>query len=204
MAANVNVDEMHTAMSTALAGLSKIYEKVVEDHKEANICSGYTDYMGETPKAFLDRARAKLEKKKYKIGFAGGFSGGKSTLVNALLNEPDLLAAEAGECTMSITVISSPKSGGDEHVEDPSPFAYKKRYEVNEINLLAFGDILLLHSDGLSDHGSGEYFPLRLESLMAELRHEHASTICRRVREDILAFAEPEDDISVVVIRRSG
>jgi serine phosphatase RsbU (regulator of sigma subunit) len=97
-----------------------------------------------------------------------------------------------------------PSSTQDEYVEDPSPFAYKKRYEVNEINLLAFGDILLLYSDGLSDHGNGDYFPQRLEGLMAEIRDESASTICRRVREDVLAFAKPEDDISVVVIRKSA
>jgi len=56
-------------------------------------------------------------KKSYKIGFAGGFSGGKSTLINALLSEPGLLAAEAGECTMSITTVTSPVEGGNDHVE---------------------------------------------------------------------------------------
>jgi GTPase SAR1 family protein len=51
------------------------------------------------------------------VGFAGGFSGGKSTLINAVLAEPGLLPAEAGECTMSITLMQAPPEGGDEHIE---------------------------------------------------------------------------------------
>ncbi len=85
----------------------------------------------------------------------------------------------------------------------PSLYAYKKLYEVNEINLLAVGDTLLLHTDGLSEHGRGRYFPERLEKLLAELRDEPAAKLCESIRTDLLAFAAPEDDISVVVIRKS-
>lgn len=117
VAKNINVEETRQTMQDLHEGLTDIYNRVVEDHKDYNVCNGYASYVGETPMAYLDRARTKLEKKVFKIGFAGGFSGGKSTAINALLKEPGLLAAEAGECTMSITVIGSPKPGGDEHVE---------------------------------------------------------------------------------------
>jgi serine phosphatase RsbU (regulator of sigma subunit) len=85
----------------------------------------------------------------------------------------------------------------------PSLYAYKKRYEVNEINLLAVGDILLLHTDGLSEHGDGRYFPERLEVLLSELSDRPASRICESIRTDLLEFAKPEDDITVVVIRKT-
>lgn len=97
-------------------GLERTYESIVEDHRENMVCVGYGDFMRETPAAFLDRARERLAKRSYKVCFAGGFSGGKSTLINALLREPNLLPAGAGECTMSITIITSPPEGEGEHV----------------------------------------------------------------------------------------
>jgi serine phosphatase RsbU (regulator of sigma subunit) len=86
----------------------------------------------------------------------------------------------------------------------PSLHGYQKRYEVNEINLLAFGDILLLHTDGLAEHAGGDYFPHRLEQLLAGLRDEPAKKVCARLREDVLDAGEPGDDISVVVIRKTA
>jgi len=95
-------------------------------------------------------------------------------------------------------------SGADPDDQSHPSIGYKKRYEVNEINLLATGDILLLHTDGLTEHAGGDYFPERVERLFAELRDEPAGSICTRLRDDILQAAPPEDDISVVVIRRTS
>lgn len=96
-------------------------------------------------------------------------------------------------------------SGIDPDETDKSSLiGYKKRYEVNEINLLNVGDIMLLHTDGLSDHAGGRYFSERLEPLLNEMRDAPAGAICGRLREDIHAFAEPDDDISVVVIRKAA
>jgi len=91
----------------------------------------------------------------------------------------------------------------DKSVES-SLLGYKKRYEVNEINLLSIGDTMLLHTDGLSEHGGGRYFSERVEPLLAELRDAPAGEICGRLREDILAYATPDDDITVVVIRKTA
>ncbi len=91
----------------------------------------------------------------------------------------------------------------DERVA-PSPLGYKELYQVNEIDLLGFKDVLLLHTDGLSEHGDGEYFPGRVEALLAEVGDLPAATIAERLREDLLEFAAPEDDISFVVVRRVG
>jgi GTPase SAR1 family protein len=114
---NIDTQNMQKEMEEIHSGLHSLYTAIVNDHKEKNLCAGYADYIGETPMAFLNRAADKLERRTYKVGFAGGFSGGKSTLVNALLGEPNLLPANIGETTMSITVLQKTKPGVDEHVE---------------------------------------------------------------------------------------
>jgi serine phosphatase RsbU (regulator of sigma subunit) len=83
----------------------------------------------------------------------------------------------------------------DERVE-PGILRYKKRYEVNEINLLNFGDTLLLLTDGLVEHDRGRFFPGSVERLLAD-----AADL--RLRKAILDAGPAEDDISVVAIRRT-
>ena len=57
-------------------------------------------------------------------------------------------------------------SGTDpDETEESSLLGYKKRYEVNEINLLNFGDTLLLLTDGLMEHDEGRFFPGVVEKL---------------------------------------
>lgn len=89
----------------------------------------------------------------------------------------------------------------DEQV-GPGTLGYKKPYTVNEIDLLATGDILFLYTDGLSEHAAGEYFPASLERRLAKIRDASAAEICEAVKEDLLAYAPAEDDISLVVIKR--
>lgn len=93
-------------------------------------------------------------------------------------------------------------SDPDRRVE-PGLIGYKKRYEVNEINLLSFGDILLLLTDGLAEHDEGRFFPAVVERLFAECPDCSAADLCERLKQAILAAAPPADDISVVVIRRT-
>ena len=80
---------------------------------------------------------------------------------------------------------------------------YKRRYKVNEINLLSPGDILLLFTDGLSEHDDDRFFPDVVERLLRDCPNCSAAETCERIRTALLAAAEPVDDISVVVIRRT-
>jgi len=80
---------------------------------------------------------------------------------------------------------------------------YTRRYEVNEINLLAAGDVLLLHTDGLSEHADAAFFPRRVEELLARSAHASAAEICERLREAIVAEAPTTDDITVVVLKQT-
>jgi serine phosphatase RsbU (regulator of sigma subunit) len=79
--------------------------------------------------------------------------------------------------------------------------AFKRRYPVNEISLLSPGDMLLLFTDGLAEHGDGAFFPERVERLLADHAHEPAAAICEHLKQELLAFAPPRDDISAVLIQ---
>jgi serine phosphatase RsbU (regulator of sigma subunit) len=90
----------------------------------------------------------------------------------------------------------------DQEVE-PGKRGYKKSYEVNEIDLLNFGDTLLLFTDGLPEHGGGDFFPGVVERLLTDSVDLSAADFCERLRAAILEHGAPKDDISVVAIRRT-
>lgn len=91
----------------------------------------------------------------------------------------------------------------DEQV-GPGTLGYKKPYTVNEIDLLAEGDILILYTDGLSEHSAGQYFPTILERRLAEIQDRPATEICEILAQDVVAHAPVEDDVSFVVVKKIG
>lgn len=138
--------------------------------------------------------------------------GGRFRFLSAGHQPPAVFSREFGRF-MRISpdrLVSFPPVGllpSGTHADDrrvPGLYGYTRRYEVNEINLLAVGDILLLHTDGLSEHDEGRFFPARTEQILAELREESAERICERIRAELLARAEPVDDITFVVIRKTA
>jgi serine phosphatase RsbU (regulator of sigma subunit) len=86
-----------------------------------------------------------------------------------------------------------------------SLMGFKARYEMNEWVLMGEGDILLLHTDGLTEHShAGEdYFPQRLEQTLRDVKDLPAADIYGAITADVLAFSEPSDDISLVVVKRT-
>jgi serine phosphatase RsbU (regulator of sigma subunit) len=86
-----------------------------------------------------------------------------------------------------------------------SVLGFKEHYQMNEWVIMGEGDILLLHSDGLSEHSrqGDSYFPGRLEQQIREAKHLPAQGIYDAVMADALAFSPPSDDISLVVIKRT-
>ena len=86
----------------------------------------------------------------------------------------------------------------------PSLLGFKERYEMNEWTLMGRGDILLLHTDGLTEHesaGGGRYFPGRLEQRLREVKQLGARQIYEAIIADLVDFSAPTDDVSVVVIK---
>jgi serine phosphatase RsbU (regulator of sigma subunit) len=86
-----------------------------------------------------------------------------------------------------------------------SPLGFKDPYEINEWSLMGRGDILLLYTDGLTEHSRGDepYFPDRLEKTIRRVKYEAATAIFEEITQDLLGFNEPSDDISVIVIKRT-
>jgi serine phosphatase RsbU (regulator of sigma subunit) len=80
---------------------------------------------------------------------------------------------------------------------------FKKTYTVNEIDLLATGDVLLLFTDGFSEHAGDRYFPDSVGRLLASSRDWTAERICAELKSDLLDSGEPHDDISFVVVKKT-
>ena len=80
---------------------------------------------------------------------------------------------------------------------------FKERYQLNEWQLMGAGDILVIFTDGLSEHRRGDepYFPGVLEAALRRTKDQPARGIYDSLLEDILAFAPPTDDLSFVVIK---
>jgi len=91
----------------------------------------------------------------------------------------------------------------DRQMYGAQPF-YKRLYAVNEVNLMGSGDILILATDGLLDHHSGdvELVPGILEDAIRQAKHESAAAIVERVHAAATALAELDDDMSLVVIKK--
>lgn len=89
--------------------------------------------------------------------------------------------------------------------ETESLLGFKDPYQLNEWMLMGSGDILLLHTDGLAEHGTEQmgYFPNFLEAKLREVKDQSASRIFEAIRQDVLAFGAPGDDLSLVVIKRT-
>ncbi|MEN8155011.1 MAG: PP2C family protein-serine/threonine phosphatase [Acidobacteriota bacterium] len=86
-----------------------------------------------------------------------------------------------------------------------SRLGFKKKYSVNKINLMGKGDILLLFTDGLIEHGIEEkepYFNEALENILRSVKESSAKDIFHRIKEDLKKYSEPSDDISFVVIKK--
>jgi serine phosphatase RsbU (regulator of sigma subunit) len=77
---------------------------------------------------------------------------------------------------------------------------YKKRYTVNDLNLMGHGDVLLLYTDGLTDPLS-IYTQAHLERAISRLRDATAKEICDAVVQERCDAAEQIDDLSLVVIK---
>ena len=97
-----------------------------------------------------------------------------------------------------------PSLGIDRNATE-SVLGFTDRYQMNEWSIMGAGDILLLHSDGLVEHGRKHesYFPHHLERKLREVKHLGAKEIFEAVRDDLQAFADPSDDISFVIIKRT-
>jgi serine phosphatase RsbU (regulator of sigma subunit) len=79
---------------------------------------------------------------------------------------------------------------------------YKKRYALNELNLMGRGDILLLYTDGLIDPFS-TFTQKHAERIVSRARNGSAQEICCAILGGMSEIAEQSDDLTLVVIKRN-
>jgi serine phosphatase RsbU (regulator of sigma subunit) len=91
----------------------------------------------------------------------------------------------------------------DRNAAPGHPLGFKDRYEMNHWQLMGAGDILVLHTDGLSEHGSDDapYFPQRLEQQLREVKDGSARDIFDAIVADVCASGPRSDDISLVIVK---
>ena len=82
-------------------------------------------------------------------------------------------------------------------------FGRSRSDRVNEIELLSSGDILLLATDGLTEHGDGRFMEVSLESALDRVKDRTAAEISSSLRDALLDCGPPTDDITFVVIKRA-
>jgi serine phosphatase RsbU (regulator of sigma subunit) len=83
-------------------------------------------------------------------------------------------------------------------------YLLKKRYTVNELQLLSPGDIMILFTDGLQDlvQGIDHATPGRLEAILRSVHDRSAREITAAILAGLESDAPPEDDVSFVVVKR--
>jgi serine phosphatase RsbU (regulator of sigma subunit) len=108
-------------------------------------------------------------------------------------------------CTSFPPIGTLPSTDVIDRSTTHSVLGFKEKYRLNEWTLMGTGDILLLYTDGLLEHGRANelYFPKHLEQTVRGVKQQGAKEIFNAIKSDALAFAKPSDDISIVVIKRS-
>lgn len=77
-------------------------------------------------------------------------------------------------------------------------------FDVNEIHLLGQEDIMLLYTDGLTEHsdGTSRFRDKRLENILRENKDKPAKEISSAIKEELYSFCTPEDDVTLAVIKK--
>ncbi len=103
-------------------------------------------------------------------------------------------------------LISYPPIGlqpGEHHADAKRyerALGYKKRYTVNNLNLLGHGDVLLLYTDGLVEPLS-DYTQDQLAHAVSRAKDGSAQAICEAIVGHRHATAPQTDDLTLVVIK---
>jgi len=109
----------------------------------------------------------------------------------------------ADRCVSFPPIGIQPSLNVIDHRTSESLLGFKEDYAVNEWTLLGAGDLLVLYTDGLSEHGDDHYFPGRVEDRLREVKDLSAREIYDAIQADVVDFGPPADDITLVVVKRT-
>ena len=86
-----------------------------------------------------------------------------------------------------------------------SILGYKEKYSVNTLNVMGYGDILILFTDGFSEQNDGQrnYIADRLENKLILSKYKSAKEIFFDVKEDFMNYCgTPDDDATMILIKK--
>ena len=116
----------------------------------------------------------------------------------------EILGDDRTKASTPLGIFPSAYSVDVEHF-GPMPIT-KDKYDVNEIKLLGRGDIMLLYTDGLTEHLSADrtatFLDARLEHVLREAKNKSAKEIYGAIIQEYFAFGPPEDDLAIAVVKK--
>jgi serine phosphatase RsbU (regulator of sigma subunit) len=89
--------------------------------------------------------------------------------------------------------------------EIQSLLGFKQKYAVNTLNVMGYGDILILFTDGFTEQDKGEldYMAQRVEKLLMNKKHLSAKDIFFSIKEDFREYCpSPDDDATILLIKK--
>ena len=118
-------------------------------------------------------------------------------------NKIQMLGSDRTKASTPLGVLPGKFSIDTEHFGSPS--ITNGGFDVNEIQLLGHGDIMILYTDGLIEHsdGTSRFRDTRLENILRETKDKPAKEICDAIKKGLYSFCPPEDDLTLVVIKRA-
>lgn len=86
-----------------------------------------------------------------------------------------------------------------------SLFGFKKKYSLNTLDVMGYGDILILFTDGFTEQKNGElnYIKDRLETQLILSKHLSCKEIFNNIKNDFRGFCPfPDDDATMILIKK--
>lgn len=117
-------------------------------------------------------------------------------------NKIQILGSDRTRASTPLGVLPGKFSIDTEYFE--SPGITNSGFDVNEIHLLGHGDIMLLYTDGLTEHSDGttRFRDTKLEGILRETKNKPAKEISETIKKELYSFCPPEDDLTLAVIKK--
>jgi len=119
-----------------------------------------------------------------------------------------LLPAAVSGMEPSPPLAAFPSSGPDLE-RNMYRSGFSSRFKVNHMSITEPGDILLLYTDGLTEHKNDKgklfYDPEsggELEKIIHSNRDLSSKNLFLKIKERLMKFAEPQDDVSYILVKK--
>ncbi|MFC2167824.1 PP2C family protein-serine/threonine phosphatase [Acidobacteriota bacterium] len=119
-----------------------------------------------------------------------------------------LLPAAVSGMEPSPPLAAFPSSGPDLE-RNMFRSGFSSRFKVNHLTITRPGDILLLYTDGVTEHtnSEGQYFydsesGGELEKAIHRNRDLSSKELFSKIKESLMDFSEPQDDVSYILVKK--